>query len=255
MISSERSMAHEEAVPDLRKSLLAFLAQACLAREQVRLAIGGPGAAGKSTFAADLKRAVEEAGGRACLLDIDCYLRDRQERAAQLPPVSGYDPAAYRLEDAARDLAALADGIAVEVREYDKIAGTRLKPIMLHPAPILILEGSMALQPSLCNAADLRIYLTADEQVLFANRRAREITFGFDDVYILEKYRKLLPDYEAHIRPGAMRANLRLWVDDRYQLIAADYDETEPLLVKLRESLIQSPRLIEAVRHDAAKRT
>lgn len=213
---------------DLRQEILTFLATACLSRPRTALAIGGPGAAGKSTFAADLVRTVRGAGGEACLLDIDCYLRDRAERARLQPPVSGYDPAAYRLDDAARDVAALTQGRPVEVREYDKIAGTRREAVILCPAPILIIEGSMALQQGISDTADIRIYLTADEKILFGNRRSREISFGFDDDYIREKYRKLLPDYEAHILPQAARANLRLRVDRDYRVISAEFDHTEP---------------------------
>jgi uridine kinase len=237
MSQATKAVWADQSVPDLRDEVLAFLAGACVTRGQLMLAIGGPGAAGKSTFATDLMHAVQDAGAAACLLDIDCYLRDRAERALLQPPVSGYDPAAYRLADAARDIATLAGGQVVEIREYDKIAGTRRDPVTLRPAPILIVEGSMALQPAISDAAAIRIYLTADEKVLFANRRSREISFGFDDDYIREKYGKLLPDYEAHILPQAARANLGLRVDNRYRVIAVEFDNEEPAFQGLRRRI------------------
>jgi uridine kinase len=171
---------------------------------------------GKSLFAQELAEHLQADNLAATILGVDCYLRDRLERAALHPPVSGYDPAAYRLGAASRDTMALLSGDAVQVREYDKVTGARQDAVTLHPTRVLIVEGSMALLPCFDVRSNIALFLSADMAILYKNRCKRELGFGFTQAEIRAKYEKLLPDYHKHVVPQAEYSDLILEMSEDY---------------------------------------
>lgn len=181
------------------------------------LSIAGPGCAGKSTFAAELAGRLRGRGMDAAVLDLDCYLMPRAERARV--GLSAYHPDAYDLAGARRDIERLRGGGEVSIRNYDKITGTTRDAGVLVLKDILIIEGALALHDKLRGLSPINLFLDASTETLFENRRRREASFGFRDEEIIQKFAGLQADYKEHVAPQGRYADLRVEVDHTYRFI------------------------------------
>jgi uridine kinase len=181
------------------------------------LLIGGPGCVGKSTFAEELAQELTKQNQPTIVLELDCYLIERSKRQTGDSPIGGYNPAAYRLREACRDIHALLGGRRVWVSPYDKAAGTRAPPIELRGAKHLIIEGSMALRDPIYSYGSFSLFLDASQDVLYTNRKRRELGYGFSLDEIDRKFDLLLRDYTAYIAPQRLRAKLVVEIDERYE--------------------------------------
>jgi uridine kinase len=180
------------------------------------LLIGGPGCAGKSTFASELARDFVDAGLQAAVLDLDCYLLERAEREKGTVPISGYNPTGYLLDNAARDIRSLISRRPVMVSPYDKPTSRRAPLVCVEPARVLIVEGSMALRDPIYAFGDASIFLDSTQAILFANRTRRELGYGATMEQIERKFLLLRQDYFIFIRPQRKRADLIAQIDGDY---------------------------------------
>ena len=185
--------------------------------------VGGPGCVGKSTFAAELQ---EQFGSHpvrtATVLDLDCYLLERAYRESPKSVITGYNPAAYELNIATRDIQSLLRGKSVLVRPYDKATSTRGPERQVDPARLLIVEGAMALTTALLRFPAVRAFLDAETDVLYENRVARERSLGFEESRIQRKFALLDRDYDRFIVPQRAAAHLLVRVGRGYEFAALE---------------------------------
>jgi uridine kinase len=181
------------------------------------IVIAGPGCAGKSTFAIELSEAIRETGVPNSLLDLDCYLIERAKRISGPTFIGGYNPAGYLLEQAAIDIAALRRGDTISVSPYDKATSGRAPFVKIAAAPVIIIEGSMALQEPVRGVGNINLYMDAPESTLFTNRRRREIGLGLSDSEIIKKFSQLCEDYQLYIKPQSTYADICIEIDQRYR--------------------------------------
>ena len=193
------------------------------------LLIGGPGCAGKSTFALELASELMRAGASASVLDLDCYLMERARRENGAVVISGYNPAGYLLDEAATDIRSLLAGRSIWVSPYDKLTSKRARRVRVDPARTLIVEGSMALSDPIYAFGDLSLFLDASEDVLYANRARREFTFGMTREAIDRKFAGLRPDYFKFIAPQRTRGDIVAEIDGDYSFTRVDPGVTSRL--------------------------
>lgn len=205
---------------DLRVAVKHLIYRHAVTAGQFVLLIGGPGCAGKSTFATELARELTAQDQPTIVLDLDCYLIERSRRRTVDGPISGYDPAGYLLCEARRDIDALLGGHQIVISPYDKVTGTRAPPIELCRARHLIIEGSMALRDPIYPFGPVSLFLDAPQEVLYANRKQRELTYGSTPDEIDHKFELLVQDYAKYIAPQRSRAQLIVEIDERYAFLS-----------------------------------
>jgi len=206
---------------DLRLVLCDVLA--ALARRDRRhvILIGGAGSLGKSTFSKCLGHSIADAAGLATsVLDLDCYLAPRAVREAKDPVVTGYNPAGYDLQQAAADINSLLHGTPIEVSPYEKVTSRKGPVVSVEPAPIVIVEGVMALLDPILPLGTVRLFFDASHEVLYRNRRAREEGLGFDLQRIEQKFIGLMEDYALHVVPQKAAAQIVVDVGLEYQFLS-----------------------------------
>ncbi len=135
----------------------------------VVVGLGGPISSGKSTFAASLARLLaDQRGIAASVVSADGFLlRNEVLTERGIFERKGY-PESYDVEAIVAFLDAVRGGRTDVVaptyshEAYDVVDGTE----PLGPADVVVLEGIVALQPSLDGQLDLGVYLHAERDVL-----------------------------------------------------------------------------------------
>ena len=137
-------------------------------RRPVLLAIAGDSAAGKSTVAQGIVEALGP--GRCVVLSTDDYHRyDRYERAHK--PFTALHPDCHHLPILAQHLQLLATGQPILKPVYDHSTGRLIRPQLVEPAEVIIVEGLLPLHSKLARACfDVTVYLDPPEHI----RRAVE---------------------------------------------------------------------------------
>lgn len=166
--------------------------------------ISGPGAVGKTTFSSILQKTLDGLNVESFIIGLDCYLIERALR----PGLSGYNPLSYRLDDARRDIKHLRAKNSVYVSPYDQKHSSKSEAILIIPNGLMIIEGSMALTDHLHIDKSLKIYMTAKDDVLFNNRLVRELHYGFNYSYVLEKFNGLADDKKTYIDPQIKKCDI-----------------------------------------------
>ena len=124
-------------------------------RERVFVAIDGPCASGKTTFAQILN---ERFGGNVLHMD-DFFLRPEQRMPERLAePGGNVDRERFETET----LAPLADGKAARYRPWDCHAGDFAASRTVEPARLTVVEGSYSMHPALRGYYDFMICLAID---------------------------------------------------------------------------------------------
>jgi uridine kinase len=139
------------------------------------IGIAGGSASGKTTLAQALARAL---GERVALLPMDHYYQDLAHLPFSERLKVNYDhPEALDLELYLEHVRALLQGRAVERPVYDFRAYTRSpRTERVHPAPVVILEGILALYPEELRALmDLKVFVDADADERFIRRLKRDV--------------------------------------------------------------------------------
>jgi len=205
---------------DLREAVKHLVCRHAASAGRLVLLIGGPGYAGKSTFAEELANELTKQDQPTTVLELDCYLIERSRRQTADGPISGYNPAGYLLREACRDIDALLAGRRIVVSPYDKATGSRAPPINLCRTKHLIIEGSMALRDPIYPFGSVSLFLDAPQQVLYANRKRRELAYGSTPAEIDRKFELLLHDDAAYIAPQRPRAQMVAEIDERYAFLS-----------------------------------
>ena len=138
--------------------------------------IGGPSCSGKSTLAARLASAWQEPG--AIVLAMDHFYRDLSALPEPERARCNFDePEALDWPLLEERVGRLARGAPIQRPDYDFRTHTRRADVVLiEPAPILLLEGVLALHGErLRRLFDLAVFVDAPSEVRLARRIARDI--------------------------------------------------------------------------------
>ena len=148
-------------------------------REQVLVAIDGPCASGKTTFAQVLNKRF---GGNVLHMD-DFFLRPEQRTPERLAePGGNVDRERFETEV----LAPLADGKPARYRPWDCHAGDFAASRTVEPARLTVVEGSYSMHPALRGHYDFMICLAIDsvEQLRRLESRNPRMLRRFVDEWI-----------------------------------------------------------------------
>lgn len=180
-----------------------------LSRKPFVLGIAGDSGAGKDTFA----QALVGLFGRHSVVKLsgdDYHVWDRQKPMWQV--MTHLNPMANDLEAFSRDLLALADGRAIQLRHYDHASGKMSKPVRAASNDFIIASGLHALYlPILRERYDLKIYLDIDEGLRRFFKIRRDVHERKHPVErVLASLDQREPDALRFIRPQAQHADLQL---------------------------------------------
>jgi uridine kinase len=157
------------------------------------IGIAGGTGAGKTT----LVRFLTPRFPRVCLVDLDSYYRDRSRIAPESRTDLNYDePSAIELSLLLDHLRQLANGRAVQKPRYSFESHTRIGADLVSPAPLILVEGLLALWwEELRAVLDLKVFVDAPPGVRLVRRIRRDVTERGRDV------ESILTQYLSTVRP------------------------------------------------------
>lgn len=169
------------------------------------IGIAGDSGSGKTTFSDGIRRIL---GSKLIhTITMDGYHKENRSQRA----VSGrlpLDPAANKFELLQEHLRALRNNKPVEIPQYNHATGDFDKPVLVEPAPIIVVEGLHALYPEFMDLMDLKIFVDPCREVKWQWKFARDVQKRGHRAEKLEE--------EMFVREAAYKR----WID--YQKIYAD---------------------------------
>jgi uridine kinase len=163
------------------------------------IAIAGPSCSGKTSIARALRGVLGEE--RCVLLSLDAYYHDLTSLSLEHRARQNFDaPEAIDFALAVRHLARLREGRPVFRPAYDFSTHSRAGGLRVSPAPIVVVEGLLALSsPELAPLYTLRVYVDAPPDVCLKRRLGRDVA-----------ERGRTPDsvrrqFDEHVQPMAER--------------------------------------------------
>jgi phosphoribulokinase len=176
-------------------------------RRPVMLAIAGDSAAGKTTLTRGL---VEALGPERCVsMCTDDYHRyDRAERKEL--PFTALHPDCNYLEIMEQHLQLLATGAPILKPVYDHATGELVRPELVEPAPVVIVEGLFPLHSKLARACfDVTVYLDPPEEIRRDWKIARDTgKRGYDTEQVLAELERREEESAAYVRPQRSNADV-----------------------------------------------
>ncbi len=173
----------------------------------VMLAVAGDSAAGKTTIASGLVRALGE--DQCTAVCVDDYQRyDRQERKRL--PFTALHPDCNHINIMEQHLQLLATGHPILKPVYDHHTGQLTRPEYIEPRRFVIVEGLLPLHTKLAAACfDVTVYLNPPEMIRREWKIKRDTTQrGYLREQVLAELDRREPESEAFIRPQRRRADI-----------------------------------------------
>ncbi len=174
---------------------------------------GGTGA-GKTT----LTRLLAEALGHVIVLDLDSYYLDRSDLSRESRDRLNFDePGAFDVSLLLQHVRELRDGRPVAKPRYSFAEHVRSGVETLRPAPIILVEGLLALWwEELRSLLNLKVYVDAPRNVRVMRRLKRDVEVrGRSTESVLQQYESTVhPMHELYVAPTRAHADLVL-VNDR----------------------------------------
>ncbi|WP_129116375.1 uridine kinase [Halegenticoccus tardaugens] len=170
---------------------------------------GGTGA-GKTTVS---RLVTESVGDSVTRIPLDNYYEDLSHLGMDERRDVNYDhPAAFEWDLLREHVAALLEGRAVEMPQYDFEAHNRMNErVRVEPTDVIVLEGILALYDERINEMlDLRLYVETDADVRILRRIRRDvIERGRDLDGVIDQYLSTVkPMHEQFIEPTKKHADL-----------------------------------------------
>lgn len=214
--------------PELRALTKLVIVDSIKSNKQSVILIGGAGCVGKSSFAIELRDYLANTLNKSVsVLDLDCYLIEREQRETENQVISGYNPAAYFLDVAVRDIESLLTNRPIHVSPYDKHKSKKGEKVTITPADIILIEGVMALSDPIRPIGSLSLYMYAENEVLYENRKLREQSLGFDAERIEQKFKLLCNDYERFIVQHQFHAEIIVKIGHEYEFLSVEMKNVE----------------------------
>ncbi|MBG0832440.1 phosphoribulokinase [Planomonospora sp. ID67723] len=171
------------------------------------LAIAGDSAAGKTTVTRGLTEAL--GADRSTSVCVDDYHRyDRAERCGL--PFTPLHPACNHVQIMEQHLQLLAMGQPVLKPVYDHRDGSLVRPRLVEPRDLVIVEGLLPLHTKLARACfDVTVYLDPPEPVRHAWKIARDTERrGYTREQVLAELARREADSSAFVRPQQREADI-----------------------------------------------
>lgn len=171
------------------------------------LAIAGDSASGKTTLVRGLEEALNGWGVTSICVD-DYHRYDRSERVGL--PVTVLHPACNYMGIMEQHLQLLALGEPILKPVYNHHGGVLERPVLVEPAPNVIIEGLLPLHTRLSRACfDLSVYLDPSETIRRGWKIARDTRDrGYAEAQVLAELDKREVDSASFIRPQRKWADL-----------------------------------------------
>lgn len=173
----------------------------------VMLAIAGDSAAGKTTLATGLMAALGE--DRCTLVCVDDYHRyDREERKHL--PFTALHPDCNHVAIMEQHLQLLATGQPILKPVYDHDTGQLVRPTLVEPKEVVIVEGLLPLHSRLARACfDVKVFLAPPEDVRRRWKVSRDTTKrGYAREQVLGELDQREPESARFIRPQRTHADV-----------------------------------------------
>ncbi len=171
------------------------------------LAIAGDSAAGKTTLASGLVRALGPSRSTAVCVD-DYHRYDREERKTL--PFTALHPDCNYVDIIEQHLQLLATGHPILKPVYNHRTGQLARPELVTPREFVIVEGLLPLHTKLSSACfDVTVYLNPPENVRREWKIKRDTAKrGYTREQVLAELDRREPESEAFIRPQRYRADI-----------------------------------------------
>lgn len=195
---------------DLRTQLRA-------AERPILMAVAGDSGSGKTTYTHGIRRLL--GADMVSYVSLDGYHKEdraTRKKTGRLP----LDPRANDLKLIKSHLQALRAGAAVEIPIYNHTTGCFDPPRIIHPTPVVVIEGLHALYPNFLPYYDFTLFVDTDREVKWRWKFERDV---YDRGYDPEEIKR-----EMQRREIAYRR----WID--FQKTHAD------VIVKVHESELGS---------------
>lgn len=167
------------------EDIAAHLKKSSLSNRPITIAIEGFGGAGKSTFAAKLKRELSD----AYVIDIDdFFLKEKMSDAIK----SNFDR--KRLEK--QVLLPLRNGHPAAYQKLEYATNTLSKFIKVPSVKYLIIEGVSSFHPDIAHYMDYKIWIDAPREVADARGRRRDKELGNNNGALWDNWTKTYQDYK-----------------------------------------------------------
>ncbi len=176
-------------------------------RRPVMLAIAGDSAAGKTTLASGLVRALGPSRSTAvCVDDYHCY--DREERKSL--PFTALHPDCNYVGITEQHLQLLATGHPILKPVYDHRTGQLTRPELVMPREFVIVEGLLPLHTKLSSACfDVTVYLDPPAEVRREWKIKRDTAKrGYTREQVLDELDRREAESAAFIRPQRSQADI-----------------------------------------------
>lgn len=175
------------------------------------IGIAGGTGSGKTTVVHKIIESLPQ--GSVAVISQDSYYKDSshipwEERRAQ----NFDEPRAFDWQLLLEHLMMLRDGKTIEEPVYDYVTCSRLKEVnIVHPRPVMILEGIMALvDPSIRAILDIKVFVDADsDERLIRVLRRDSIERGRTIEDLIDRYQRIIkPMHNLHIEPTKAYADI-----------------------------------------------
>ena len=178
---------------DLSK-VLSLVEAASVAGRTTLVAIDGPGGAGKSTLAEQLRKAIEP----SVIVHVDdFYIPASAAKRSKLSPEEGYNH--YfdwkRLRDDV--LMPLAKELRARYRRHDWVTDRLAESHVVEPGGLVVVEGVFSTRPELRSDFGVTVYVDTPRD----QRLARMLGRQYEDMSWLEDWMAAEDWYEEHERP------------------------------------------------------
>ncbi len=192
--------------------------------ESILIGIAGGSGSGKTTLADKL---VECFGtDEVSIIRHDNYYKRHDDLSYEERTKLNYDhPDAFDTELLIEHIRMLKDWHSVEMPVYDYSQHNRSdKVIVVHPAPVLILEGILIfVEESLCSLMDIKVFVDTDADVRILRRILRDVKArgrSLDSV-INQYLTTVKPMHEQFVEPSKRRADVII-PDGGYNAVALE---------------------------------
>lgn len=182
----------------------------CIATPRLFVGVAGGTGSGKSTVAAKIAEALDT---RCATVEYDAYYRDRRDLSPEERARINYDhPDALESELLLEHLRALRRGRPVEAPLYDFQSHLRrLETRRIAPAPVIIVEGIMALaEPAIREFYDIKVFVDTDADIRLMRRIRRDLEHrGRTFQSVREQYyRTVRPMHLQFVEPSKRWADI-----------------------------------------------